>query len=358
MPAHTRGDEGGGSTAGSSTKCPIDSIRPPGSQRRSLRSRGRRIVNRAKGQPPIGPGASPRQYPGALPASGAWRVGDHAGRRQFLTIAADHPMALEGGGVLNSATVAYETWGQLDGAASNAILVCHALTGDAACGGRLRARGIPRRVGGTTSSARAGRSTPTAISLSAPTCSAAVRAQPGRLRPTRRRAARMASAFPVVTIRDMVRAQARLADHLGVRRWLSRHRRIDGRHAGDRVGGHVPAPGAVVRRRSASCAAASAWQIAWSAVGRTAPSRSTQSGIGGDYYDAAPGEGPHAGLAVARAIAQITYRSDEVFSDRFDSDRIDSIDAFRCGIAFRSRDISIITGSSSLAGSTRTRTLR
>jgi homoserine O-acetyltransferase len=38
---------------------------------------------------------------------------------------------------------------------------------------------------------------------------------------------------------------------------------------------------------------------------------------GGDYYDAAPGDGPHEGLAAARMISQITFRSDDVFTDRF-----------------------------------------
>ncbi|MEJ7584798.1 MAG: homoserine O-acetyltransferase, partial [Acidimicrobiales bacterium] len=38
---------------------------------------------------------------------------------------------------------------------------------------------------------------------------------------------------------------------------------------------------------------------------------------GGDYYDAAPGDGPDAGLALARMISQITFRSDDVFTDRF-----------------------------------------
>jgi homoserine O-acetyltransferase len=50
---------------------------------------------------------------------------------------------------------------------------------------------------------------------------------------------------------------------------------------------------------------------------------------GGDYYDAPAGEGPHKGLAIARAVAQITYRSDEVFADRFGRDLVDPVDVFR-----------------------------
>ena len=61
-----------------------------------------------------------------LPASGAWRPGDPAGRRKFFTLPQDRPFILEGGGSLDEIVVAYETWGSLDDDASNAILICHA----------------------------------------------------------------------------------------------------------------------------------------------------------------------------------------------------------------------------------------
>ena len=77
----------------------------------------------------------------------------------------------------------------------------------------------------------------------------------------------------------------------------------------------------------ASCMASSAWQIAFSAVGRTALALDP-NWRGGDYYDAPAGEGPHKGLAIARAVAQITYRSDEVFRDRFGRDLVDPVDVF------------------------------
>ena len=62
--------------------------------------------------------------------------------------------------------------------------------------------------------------------------------------------------------------------------------------------------------------AASPWQIGWSAVGRAAIALDPRW-RGGEYYEAPPGEGPHEGLALARAVAQITYRSDELFAERF-----------------------------------------
>src|SRR5690349_21443282 len=70
-----------------------------------------------------------------LPVTGAWRPGDPVGRRQFHTFAVDRPFALEGGGLLREVTVAYESWGELNADASNAILVCHALTMDAHAAG-------------------------------------------------------------------------------------------------------------------------------------------------------------------------------------------------------------------------------
>ncbi len=121
--------------------------------------------------------------------------------------------------------------------------------------------------------------------------------------------------FPVVTIRDMVRAQARLATHLGVPAWLSV---IGGSMGGmqvlewgitfpDRVRSLIPV---------ATTAQATAQQIAWNAVGRRAV-RLDPGFRGGDYYDAGPGEGPHEGMAIARMLAQVTFRSDDVFTDRF-----------------------------------------
>jgi homoserine O-acetyltransferase len=49
---------------------------------------------------------------------------------------------------------------------------------------------------------------------------------------------------------------------------------------------------------------------------------------GGDYYTAEPGHGPHWGLAVARQLAQTTYRTDAVFAERFDRGELDPIDSF------------------------------
>jgi homoserine O-acetyltransferase/O-succinyltransferase len=132
------------------------------------------------------------------------------------------------------------------------------------------------------------------------------------------------STFPVVSIRDMVRTQAAVADHLGIGRWLA--------VVGGSMGGMQALEWAVMypdRVRGlaaiATTAAASAQQIALSGVQRSAIALDA-NWRGGDYYDAAPGEGPHMGLAIARQSAQITYRTEQVFNERFGRKQLDPLD--------------------------------
>lgn len=75
----------------------------------------------------------------------------------------------------------------------------------------------------------------------------------------------------------------------------------------DRVGAIVPI---------ATCAEASAQQIAWGSIGRRALLMDPHWNEG-DYYGAGPDEGPWHGLAVARMIAQVTFRTDNKFSEKF-----------------------------------------
>ncbi len=57
-----------------------------------------------------------------------------------------------------------------------------------------------------------------------------------------------------------------------------------------------------------------------------APSCSIRGGGAGEYYDAEPGDGPHAGLALARELAQVTYRTSEVFDEKFGRRWLDPMD--------------------------------
>jgi homoserine O-acetyltransferase/O-succinyltransferase len=254
------------------------------------------------------------------PVSGAWRAGDPPGRRQFYTFPADRPFALDGGVTLHEVTVAYETWGTLDERASNAVLLCHAWTGDSHAAGDA-GRGHPA-PGWWDDLIGPGRPIDTdrwfvvcANVLGG--CQGST--GPASLHPTDGHP--YGSRFPVVTIRDMVRAQARLATHLGVGAW---HAVVGGSMGGmqvlewaltfpQRVRSIVPI---------ATCAQATAQQIAWGAIGRRAI-RLDPRWRGGDYYDAPAGEGPSEGLAVARMIAQVTFRSDNVFTDKFGRDLAD-----------------------------------
>ena len=268
----------------------------------------------------------PRAFPDALPPTGAWRPGDPVGNRRFANITDHRPFALEGGRSLADVVLAYETWGVLDADGSNAVLVCHALTGDAHAAGR---QGAGHATPGWWDDL-IGPGKPLDTDRLFVVCANVLGGCQGSTGPASidpGTGTPYGSRFPVVTTRDMVRAQSRLADQLGIARWLT--------VIGGSMGGMQVIEWAVMfpdRVRSfvslASCMASSAQQIAWSAVGRTALALDP-GWRGGDYYDAAPGDGPHKGLAIARAIAQITYRSDEVFQERFDRDLVDPLDAFR-----------------------------
>jgi len=258
-----------------------------------------------------------------LPASGAWRPGDPAGGRQFLTFAEERPFVLEGGGQLRRVTVAYETWGDLDAEASNAVLVCHALTGDSHAAGRS-GPGHPTE-GWWAPLIGPGRALDTNRLFVV--CVNVLGGCQGSTGPSSIDAATgspYGSTFPVVSIRDMVRTQAAVADHLGIGRWLA--------VVGGSMGGMQALEWAVMypdRVRGlaaiATTAAASAQQIALSGVQRSAIALDA-NWRGGDYYDAAPGEGPHMGLAIARQSAQITYRTEQVFNERFGRKQLDPLD--------------------------------
>jgi len=237
-----------------------------------------------------------------------------------MTVTDGRPFALEAGGRLDEITVAYETWGQLDIDASNAILVCHALTGDSHASGGI-APGHPS-VGWWHDLIGPGRAIDTDRYFVV--CSNVLGGCQGTTGPASTNPSTgrpYGSSFPQVTIRDMVRAQQLLASRLGIDRWLS--------VVGGSMGGmQVLEWGAMYPRwvRSlvplATTAAASATQIAWGAVERlsivTDPNFKN-----GDYYDAGPGEGPWKGLMIGREIAQVTYRSAEVFDQRFGRDHHD-----------------------------------
>jgi homoserine O-acetyltransferase/O-succinyltransferase len=262
----------------------------------------------------------PRAYRGDLPASGAWQPGDAFGSRKFASVVTDHPFVFASGGALDELTVAYESWGELNADRSNAVLVCHALTGDSHAAGHS----TPDEPEAGWWDVVIGPGKAIDTDQYFVVCANVVggcqgTTGPASINPETGRP--YGPDFPVVTIRDIVRVQSCLADALEIDTWRAV---VGGSMGGMQVlewglmyPDRVKALGVI-----ASTMAASAQQIAWSAVGRTALALDPRF-RGGHYYDAAPGDGPYAGLAIARAIAQITYRTESVLEDRFGRDLID-----------------------------------
>ena len=247
-------------------------------------------------------------------ATGAWHAGLPSGTRKFLHFPAERPIALDNSKTLQDVTVAYETWGELNKDKSNAILLCHAWTGDSHAAGSAE-EGTPtpgwwEGLVGPNCAIDTNKwfivCTNSLGGCQGTTGPASNHPQDGKP---------YGSRFPVITVRDMVRAQVRVSDMLGIDVWHS--------VIGGSMGGMQVLEWAITfphRLRTAipiaTCLQATAQQIAWGAIGRRAI-RLDPKWQGGDYYDAAIGEGPWQGLAIARMIAQVTFRSDNVFTDRF-----------------------------------------
>lgn len=254
--------------------------------------------------------ANARSVSGKPPATGAWREGDPPGDRQFLSIGA---LALERGGEIPSVRIAYETWGELSPAADNAVLVLHALTGDSHVVG-APGPGHPT-AGWWGSMIGPGKSidtdrffvvAPNMLGGSQGTTGPASHAPDG---------AEWGSRFPYITIRDQVAAQVALSDKLGIDRWVA--------VLGGSMGGMQSLEWAVghpdrLERFAvfASPATSSADELARNSVQLEAI-RMDPGFAGGDYYEAADGDGPHRGLALARRLALLNYRSPDELSDRF-----------------------------------------
>lgn len=260
------------------------------------------------------------------PATGGWRPGvDPPAWRRIVTVCDKRTFALEGGGRLDRVDIAYESWGSLDASASNAVLVCHALTGDAHAKGPS---GPGQHADGWWED-MIGPGKPLDTNRYFVVCANVLGGcggSTGPMSPHPSDGLPHGARFPVVTPRDIVRSQAMLADHLGIARWLS--------VVGGSMGGMQALEWAVMfpdRVASvaviASGSAASAMQIGWSETGRLAIANDPRWN-GGDYYDAADGDGPHEGLALARRIAQLHYRADVSLENRFgraEADRFDHI---------------------------------
>ncbi|MFQ3330025.1 MAG: homoserine O-acetyltransferase [Candidatus Poriferisodalaceae bacterium] len=260
------------------------------------------------------------------PASGAWHTGLPAGDRNFFELSPDRPYIFEGGGVVHQPLVAYETWGTLDATASNAILLCHALTGDAHAYGT---EGPGQPTPGWWNDF-IGPGKPLDTDRHFIVCANVLGGCQGSSGPSSTdpvSGKRYGIDFPTLTVRDVVRSQRALGLSLGISKWLSV---VGGSMGGMQALEWTTSFPSAVRSLVviASTAAASAQQIAWSSAGRHAITDDPGWQLG-QYYDSEPGEGPTAGLANARRIAFIHYRSDEEFNRRFDRFSNESLEPFR-----------------------------
>ncbi|NMM16814.1 MAG: homoserine O-acetyltransferase [Cellulomonas sp.] len=246
----------------------------------------------------------------AVPASSAWREGDEPGGRQFLDIG---PLRLEAGGRLAAVRLAYETWGTLNEAGDNAILVLHALTGDSHVTGRA-GQGHPT-PGWWTSLVGPGAPIDTdRCFVVAPNVLGGCQGStgPSSSAPDGRP---WGSRFPHLTVRDQVAAEVRLADALGIDAWKLV---IGASMGGQRVlEWGVSAPDRVRGLAAIATAAQTSGDQVASFHTQLAAIHADPRFAGGDYYDAPDGEGPHTGLGIARQIAHQTYRSALELDERF-----------------------------------------
>ena len=261
----------------------------------------------------------------APPATGAWREGDPPGRRRFLPL--DGPLALEAGGSLSGVHLAYETWGELNAARDNAVLVLHALTGDSHVSGPAGEGHVT--AGWWDTLVGPGRTLdPARWFVVAPNVIGGCQGSTGPSSPGPG-GRPWGGRFPLVTVRDTVHAEATLADALGVGRWACV---VGGSMGGMRALEWAATEPARVARLFllASPAASTADQIGWAAP-QIAAIRSDPGWHGGDYHDLPPGAGPHRGLGVARRIAHLSYRSGDELAERFGRDPQDGEDPLRGG---------------------------
>lgn len=228
-----------------------------------------------------------------------------------------HPslLILESGDSLPSLTIAYETYGKLNRERNNAILICHALSGDAHVAGFHAGEDKPGWWDAVVGPGKAFDTDRYFV-----ICSNVIGGCKGSTGPSSENPATgkpYGASFPVITIRDMVNVQKLLTDHLGIPQMYA--------VAGGSMGGMQVLQWTVSypdMLKKAIVIAATGYstpqQIAFNEVGRKAIT-SDPEWNGGNYYDTKSYDtpGPLKGLALARMVGHITYLSDESMHAKF-----------------------------------------
>jgi len=218
-----------------------------------------------------------------------------------FTFAAEEPFRLVTGGSLQPVTLRYAIYGELNEARDNVLLVCHALSGSARVADWWPQLLGPNQPFDATNYCVIGVNVIGSCYGSTGPCSPHPQ-KPGQL---------YDGDFPLVTIRDIVRTQARLLDYLGIERL---HSVVGGSIGGmQALSWAVDFPERVERCVAIGAAPLSAMGLALNHLQRQAI-RNDPAWRDGHY---ALDRQPVAGLALARAIAICSYKSSELFSERF-----------------------------------------
>jgi homoserine O-acetyltransferase len=219
-------------------------------------------------------------------------------------------ISLDGGTTLAPVDVAYETYGELNAEKTNAILILHAFSGDAHAAGISPETGKPGWWDNMIGPGKAFDTNRYYVICSNVLGGCRGTTGPSSINPDT--GCPYGMSFPVITIRDMVRLQKMLIDHLGISRLLS--------VSGGSMGGMqaldwaVSYPDAVVSAIPiAATSRHSAQQIAFNEVGRQAIIADLDW-CDGNYYGKKP---PARGLALARMVGHITYMSDDSMREKF-----------------------------------------
>jgi homoserine O-acetyltransferase len=225
------------------------------------------------------------------------------------------PLELDTGVRLAPVDVAYETYGTLNAAGDNAVVVCHALTGDAHAAGH---HGDPDRVGWWDVLVGPGRTVDTDRHFVV--CANLLGGCRGTTGPSTTNPATgqpYGLDFPAFSVADLVRVQRALMTHLGVRRLAAA---VGGSLGGMQVLEWVLQAPDEIERALVVCASArlSAQNIALSTAAREGILRDPDF-QGGRYVGT--GRIPAAGLAAARMLGHVTYVSEEALTAKFDRRR-------------------------------------
>lgn len=235
--------------------------------------------------------------------------------RHVQTVTLTDVLKLELGGELPSVTVAYETYGQLNAARDNTVLVCHAISGDS----HVAKHNDEDDPGWWDVAVGPGKPVDTdRYFVVCPNLLGGCRGTtgPGSIHPATGKP--YGRDFPTITIGDMVEVQRRLLDHLGIHSLLA--------VVGGSIGGHQALTWATQlpeRVRGVVPLATSprltSQALAFDVVGRNAIRRDPHY-YGGQYYEEK--HGPEVGLAIARMIGHITYLSREAMKQKFGGNRL------------------------------------